>query len=129
MGTTPLRRGRFHPVPALLCFGDSNTYGWDWATGGRFPHDVRWPGRLAAALGPDWHVIEEGLGGRTTDADDPQLPVAHRPAYLPPCLHSHVPLAVAVLFLGVNDLKPHLERSVADIAAGTRALVEAAQEA
>src|SRR3982750_2158270 len=125
MGTTPLRRGRFHPVPALLCFGDSNTYGWDWATGGRLPRDVRWPGRVAAALGPDWHVIEEGLGGRTTAVDDPRPPFANAPAYLPACPPPPLPLDVVVLCLGVNDLKPELERSVDDIAAGTRALVEA----
>jgi lysophospholipase L1-like esterase/predicted enzyme related to lactoylglutathione lyase len=116
-------------VPAILCFGDSNTYGWDSATGGRFPRDVRWPGRVAAALGPDWQVIEEGLGGRTTNVDDPRLAHANGLAHLPGCLYSHVPLDVAVLFLGVNDLKPHLERSVEDVAGGTRALVEAAQEA
>jgi lactoylglutathione lyase len=111
-------------MATLLCFGDSNTYGYDPSSGGRFPRDVRWPGRVARALGPEWQVIEEGLGGRTTNADDPQLPFANGLAYLPACLYSHMPLEVAVLFLGVNDLKPQLERSVDDVAAGTQTLVE-----
>ena len=43
----------------LLCFGDSNTYGWQAALSGptlRYPANVRWTGRLAALLGRDWEV-------------------------------------------------------------------------
>ena len=58
----------------VLCYGDSNTWGWIPAEGGRFPRDVRWPGVLAAELGAGWQVIEEGLGGRTTVFDDPLEP-------------------------------------------------------
>jgi len=36
---------------SLLCYGDSNTCGFDPASGGRFPPGVRWPGVLAAELG------------------------------------------------------------------------------
>ena len=35
----------------LLCFGDSNTWGYVPASGQRFRHDVRWPGVLQARLG------------------------------------------------------------------------------
>ena len=59
----------------LLCFGDSNTHGTqpmrsrDDAR--RLGRRERWPGVLQAALGPDWHVIEDGLPGRTIGRDDP----------------------------------------------------------
>ena len=57
----------------VLCYGDSNT--WGAATvarpDDRYAPDERWPGVLRAELGPDWLVIEEGLGGRTTVSDDP----------------------------------------------------------
>ena len=58
----------------LLCFGDSNTWGYDPRSAlrtERYPRDVRWPGRLAQALGDDWEVIAEGLNGRTATRDDP----------------------------------------------------------
>src|SRR5690349_6490973 len=57
----------------VLCYGDSNTHGQ--IPGGltldRYTLRERWPGVLAAELGNTWHVIEEGLSGRTTVHDDP----------------------------------------------------------
>ena len=52
----------------ILCFGDSNTFGWIGSLEGptkRFPSTIRWTGRLSAMLGADCEIIEEGLGGRT----------------------------------------------------------------
>lgn len=48
----------------ILCFGDSNTYGYDPAgmrdgTAVRYAHDVRWCGVAQRDLGEGWHVIEE----------------------------------------------------------------------
>ena len=55
----------------ILCFGDSNTYGFVPGVGTRYDRDTRWTGRLAKALGSDYYVIEEGLNGRTNAFDDP----------------------------------------------------------
>ncbi|MBS7614601.1 hypothetical protein KEJ18_02550 [Candidatus Bathyarchaeota archaeon] len=73
----------------VLCYGDSNTCGADPQTGGRFSIDERWPGVLQKALGEDYHVIEEGLGGRTTVWDDP-VEGHHKNGakYLIPCLEA-----------------------------------------
>ena len=48
----------------LLCFGDSNTYGYDPRSyfGSRYPAHVRWTDRLARETG--WDVINEGMNGR-----------------------------------------------------------------
>jgi lysophospholipase L1-like esterase len=110
----------------VLCYGDSNTYGSIPAVGGRFPRDVRWPGVLAAELGAGWHVIEEGLGGRTTIFDDPILPGRNGKTYLEPCLLSHDPVDVVVIALGTNDLKARFAASAADIARGVAILAEIA---
>lgn len=110
----------------VLCYGDSNTYGWIPVAGGRFPRDVRWPGVLAAQLGDGWHVIEEGLGGRTTIFDDPILPGRNGKTYLEPCLLSHEPVDVVVIALGTNDLKVRFAASAADIARGVAVLAEVA---
>lgn len=50
----------------ILCFGDSNTWGYDGQTGLRFAEDVRWTGVLQSLLGPEYTVLEEGQNGRTT---------------------------------------------------------------
>lgn len=54
----------------ILCFGDSNTYGYI-PTGGRYDRHTRWPMRLGEILGEDYEVIEEGFNGRTCVYDDP----------------------------------------------------------
>ncbi len=58
-------------MKTVVCYGDSNTWGYDPHTKTRFPSDVRWTGVLRQELGVDYLVIEEGLNGRTTVWDDP----------------------------------------------------------
>lgn len=56
----------------ILCYGDSNTFGTigRWAASDepseRFDENTRWTCVLQKELGDHYHVIEEGLGGRTT---------------------------------------------------------------
>src|SRR5919197_920349 len=100
----------------VLCFGDSNTWGFDPETQQRFPRDVRWPGRLQGMLGEAWHVVEEGLNGRTTTLDSPISPGKNGLDYLVPCLESHAPLDAVVLYLGTNDLADRYAMTATDIA-------------
>jgi lysophospholipase L1-like esterase len=113
----------------VLCFGDSNTYGSvPGELGGRFAPDVRWPGVLARELGDGWHVIEEGMPGRTTVFDDPLSPYRRGADYLQPCLASHAPLDVVVIFLGTNDLKARFAAGASDIAAAVGVLAQTVLE-
>ncbi|WP_412538281.1 GDSL-type esterase/lipase family protein [Longispora sp. K20-0274] len=110
----------------VLCYGDSNTYGQrgEDVDRGRWPIDVRWTGLLQDLLGDGYSVIEEGLNGRTTDLDYPDRVGRNGRAYLVPCLQSHDPVDVVVLWLGANDLKPQFGRSVADIAVALGRLLD-----
>jgi lysophospholipase L1-like esterase len=114
-------------VKTILCYGDSNTWGQDPASGNRFPRDVRWPGVLQQELGEDYEVIGEGLGGRTTVFDDPIFEHRNGKHYLIPCLGSHAPLHLVAIMLGTNDLKLRISRSASDIAIGAGALIVIAQ--
>ena len=58
-------------MKTVLCYGDSNTYGYNPVNGLRYPQDVRWPGKLQSLLGNGYQIIEEGCNGRTTVFDDP----------------------------------------------------------
>ena len=89
----------------ILCFGDSNTWGAVPAEGTRHPDDVRWTGILAAELGNEYQVIEEGYNGRTTVHDDPVENRLSGIAYFEACLDSQSPLDLIILMLGTNDLK------------------------
>jgi len=114
---------------AILCFGDSNTWGYNPHTQQRYPRSVRWTGVLARELGDACHVIAEGCNGRTTVWDDPIEGHidGHKNGlqYLIPCLESHMPLDLVVLMLGTNDLKKKFSVGPFDIAASVGVLVDA----
>lgn len=110
-------------MPVIVVFGDSNTWGADPATGGRFPRPQRWPSVLQRELGPDFEVIAEGLRGRTTVHEDPIEPYRCGADALPPCLMSHAPVDLLILALGCNDLKKRFSLSAFDIAEGAARLI------
>jgi lysophospholipase L1-like esterase len=89
---------------AILCYGDSNTWGYDAATGGRFGRWERWPGVLQRALGDGFHVLEEGLGGRTTMFDVPGEADRNGLTPFAMLLESHSPVDLVAIALGVNDI-------------------------
>lgn len=107
----------------VLCYGDSNTWGQKPDKSGRFTAGERWPGRLQAALGDGYYIIEEGLSSRTTDLDYAKKPGRNGRAYLTPCIASHNPLDIVVVMLGTNDLKIEFNRSAQDIAHALEGLV------
>ncbi|MFD1198126.1 SGNH/GDSL hydrolase family protein [Brucella gallinifaecis] len=113
----------------ILCFGDSNTYGTvpmlHAAHAERFGSDIRWTGVMRNKLGSGYHIIEEGLPGRTTVHDD-AIEGASRngKTYLLPCLHSHNPIDLIVLTLGTNDLKTRFNLTPEDIRRGLEALLD-----
>ena len=112
----------------VLCFGDSNTHGTPpvLALGASYRYDrqTRWPALMAAHLGNNWHVIEEGHPGRTTVHDDP-IEGAHRNGItvLPSMLESHKPLDLVILMLGTNDLKGRFSVNPTDIALSLERLI------
>jgi lysophospholipase L1-like esterase len=111
-------------MKTILCYGDSNTWGYNPADAGRYPRDVRWTGVLAHELGAGYQVIEEGLNGRTTVWDDPIEGYKNGHDYLIPCLETHRPIDLVVLMLGTNDLKVRFSVSAYDIANSAGVLVD-----
>lgn len=89
----------------ILCFGDSNTWGYISGSGERYPENIRWTGRLSVLLGEDYRILEEGLNGRTTGFDERARPWRNAERYLVPCLMSQSPLDLIILMLGTNDTK------------------------
>ena len=114
-------------MKTVLCYGDSNTWGYEPASGDRFPEEVRWPGVLASELGSEFRVIAEGLNARTTVRDDPVEEYKNGKDYLRPCLESHRPLDLVIVALGVNDLKARFFASASDVADGAGVLAAIAQ--
>lgn len=105
----------------VVCFGDTNTWGYDNRNGNRLPYTERWTGILADKLGRDYLVVEEGQPGRATTYDPVEEGKNSR-EYLVPCLESHAPIDVFIMMLGQPDLKKRFSLTACDIAMGIEAL-------
>ena len=113
----------------ILCYGDSNTHGYNPKNGLRFPYHVRWTGMLADLLGPEYHVIEAGLNGRTTVLTDPLEPYVNGGLFLHMSLRMHKPEDLVIIMLGSNDLKRIFgEQTARQIAENAGKLVEKTKE-
>lgn len=114
----------------VLCYGDSNTWGKvSSPEGKRYPVNVRWTGQLQIRLGNQYEIIEEGLGGRTTIFDDPLRGEGKNgKRYLTPCLESHNPIDIIILFLGTNDLKERFNQTPENIALNIEELIKIIQQ-
>jgi lysophospholipase L1-like esterase len=112
----------------VLCYGDSNTWGYEPLTAARYPRAERWPTLLQNLLGEGVQVIAEGLNGRTSCWDEPFRPGRNGREALLPILESHAPLALVILMLGTNDLKHHLHVSAHESARGVATLIRIAQQ-
>lgn len=108
----------------ILCYGDSNTWGWIPGKGERYHFEKRWTGVIKEKLGDNYRIIEEGLNGRTTLLDDPIEFHRNGLTYLVPCLESHKPIDVVILSLGANDLKARFSVTAFDIALSIGILID-----
>ncbi len=108
----------------VLCFGDSNTWGYVPGTGERYDEHTRWTRVAQTALGEGYELVEEGLNGRMTVFS--HEPEHYKNGYkgLEICLMSQKPLDLVVIFLGTNDL---VEHSVYRVGAGAEELVRLVQ--
>ena len=93
-------------------FYDSNTWGFVLRAFGpktlcmkRYSIIERWFGLLRDMLGADYTIIEEGLNGRTTKVEYPDLSGRGGTPYILPCIYSHSPLDLIILIIGTNDTK------------------------
>jgi lysophospholipase L1-like esterase len=108
----------------VMCFGDSNTWGYSPITGQRFPRDTRWTGVLQRALDSNFYIIEEGLSGRTTVWEDQIEGDKMGKRHFAPLLLSHAPLDLVIIMLGTNDLKKRFSAHETDVVAGVGVLLD-----
>ena len=108
----------------VLCFGDSNTWGYDGESRERLPWGVRWTSLLQEKLNKEeYRVIEEGLCGRTTVFEDPLRDGRKGTALLPTLLETHAQADVITLMLGTNDCKAAYGASAEMIGKGIEKIV------
>ena len=117
----------YEKVPTILCFGDSNTYGYNPNNGGRYPPYVRWTDGLQHRLGSRYKVIPEGLSGRTTAFALDGIPWKSGLLVIEAVLGTNYPIDNLIIMLGVNDCSASLNLSSDEITGGLEKLIIAAR--
>ena len=109
----------------ILCFGDSNTYGYiPGGGGGRYDSDTRWTGILSDKLFPfGYKVIEGGRNGRTTVFEDERSADRNGSNVLGAMLRENDPLYMVIIMLGTNDCKRKFSADADMITGGMEVLI------
>lgn len=111
----------------IVCYGDSNTFGYQPQQGGRYNKKIRWPGRLQKMLGDAYQVKEEGLCGRTTAFDDLLEPGRNGLDGIEQAMSGECAVDLLILMLGSNDCKSYLRLSVKEITQGLQQVLQRAK--
>ena len=105
----------------ILCFGDSNTYGYIPNNGARYDKNTRWTGVLSLLSHGKFEIIEDGCNNRTAFAENPAGKIFTGYEILPELLTDD--FDVVVLAIGINDTQFLYNLSSIEIASGVEKLI------
>lgn len=110
----------------VLCFGDSNTFGFIPENGGRYDKNTRWTGMLSSLGAENFKIIEAGCNNRTAFSDNPAGVQQTGYKVLPTILTDD--LACVILAIGINDLQKAYCAETNDIKNGISNLIKIVKE-
>ncbi len=105
----------------ILCFGDSNTWGYIPKSGARYDKNTRWTSLLQNLLGKNYEIVEAGCSNRTCFIDNPDGIDKTGYKILPKYLDNT--FDVVILALGTNDIQKSFNPSLEDIKKGIENLI------
>ena len=105
----------------ILCFGDSNIYGFNPLNGSRYAKKERWSGILQELAKDKFNVIEAGCNNRTAFSPNPAGKMMTGIEILPELLTSD--LDIVILAIGINDLQLSYNTSLDDYKRGLPKLI------
>ncbi len=105
----------------ILCFGDSNTYGYIPNNGARYDKNTRWTGVLSLLSHGKFEIIEDGCNNRTAFAANPAGKIFTGHEILPELLTDD--FDAVVLAIGINDTQFLYNLSSIEIASGVEKLI------
>lgn len=92
-------------IKRIVCYGDSNTWGFVPGTGDRYDENTRWTELLKKELANNCTIVEAGMNSRTTSFDDPACDYLNGRKGLLYTLLAAKPVDLLIISLGTNDLK------------------------
>ena len=112
----------------IICYGDSNTFGFNPKDGSRFDENTRWTSKLQNILGNDYNVVNEGLCDRTGFVNNPKGFLFSAQKHFPKMITKTDNIDLIILAVGSNDLQFQYDVSFGAIEKGLEKLINIAQE-
>ena len=112
----------------ILCYGDSNTYGFNPYDCSRYEENQRWSGILKQTLKDEYEVIEEGKNNRTGFVDNPDGFEYSSQRHFPKFISKIGQLDILVLAVGTNDMQFLFDVSFKNIERGLENLITEAKK-
>lgn len=106
----------------VLCFGDSNTYGFIPSSGKRYDKACRWTGILQTLCAEEFEIIEAGCNNRTAFSDNPAGKMQTGCKILPELLDCAPD--IVILSIGINDLQKFYNPTFDEIRSGIESLIK-----
>ena len=107
----------------VLCFGDSNTYGFVPEKCTRYDKNTRWTGVLQTLCGSDFSIIEGGCNNRTAFVDNP-AGVEQTGYKILPEYFTKDYFDIVVLAIGINDLQLFFRPTLEEFEQGIEKLIK-----
>ena len=106
----------------ILCFGDSNTYGFIAGDGGRYDKNTRWTGLLQKKLANNFEIIEAGCNNRNGFIENPDGDEFTGYKVLPKYLEENPD--IVILAIGINDVQKFYKPTLDAIADGLISMIK-----
>ena len=110
----------------VLCFGDSNTYGFNPINGTRYAKSERWSGILQGLTKGDFQIVEAGCNNRTAFSENPAGKMMTGIKILPECLTDN--FDIVIIAVGINDLQFSYDVKISDYEIGIERLINIVKE-
>ena len=111
----------------ILCYGDSNTFGFNPFDSSRFDEKTRWTALLQENLGSDFEIIEEGACDRTGIADNDKGFLYSAQRHFPKTITKTKNVDLLILAIGTNDLQFKYDLTVHQFENGLEKLIVTAK--
>lgn len=112
----------------IICYGDSNTFGYNPKDNSQFDEKTRWTSILQKNLGLEYEVINEGMCDRTGFVTNPKGFLFSAQKHFPKMISKSENIYLLIIWLGTNDLQFQYDITLGTVEKGLEKLINIAQE-
>lgn len=112
----------------IICYGDSNTFGYNPKDNSQFDENTRWTSLLQKNLGSEYEVKNEGMCDRTGFVNNPKGFLFSAQKHFPKFISKEDNIDLLILWVGTNDLQFQYDISIGAVEKGLKQLIDLAQE-